>query len=80
MNMPEQTVLHRHGWQRLCRTIGALALCVMAPLGTAASSVQESFASPEAGVSALVEAVKSNDQRLLRSILGPHSGELVEFG
>jgi hypothetical protein len=42
--------------------------------------VQESFASPEAGVSALVEAVKSNDQRMLRSILGPHSSKLVSSG
>jgi hypothetical protein len=80
VNMPEQTVWHRHGWQSLRRTIGALALCVMAPLATAGASVQESFESPEAGVSALVEAVKSNDQRMLRSILGPHSRKLVSSG
>ena len=80
VNMPEQTVWHTHGWQRLRRTIGALALCVIAPLATAGTSVQTSFESPEAGVNALVEAVKSNDQRMLRSILGPHSRKLVSSG
>ena len=80
VNMPEHTVWHRRGWQRLCRTIGAFALCIIAPLATAGTSVQESFESPEAGVSALVEAVKSNDQKMLRSILGPHSRKLVSSG
>jgi Protein of unknown function (DUF2950) len=80
VNMPEQRVWHTHGWQRLSRTIGALALCIMAPLATAGTSAQESFESPEAGVNALVEAVKANDQRMLRSILGPHSKKLVSSG
>ena len=80
MNLPEQTVWHTHGWQRLRNTIGALALCVMAPLAMAGTSVQETFDSPEAGITALVEAVKANDQRLLRSILGPHSRKLVSSG
>ena len=80
MNLPEQTVWHTHGWPRLRNTIGALALCVMAALATAGTSGQETFDSPEAGVSALVEAVKANDQRMLRSILGPHSRKLVSSG
>src|SRR5260370_7312439 len=80
VNMPEHTVWQMHGWQWLRRTIGAIALCVMAPLAMAGTSVQKSFESPDAGVSALVEAVKSNDQRMLRSILGPHSRKLVSSG
>jgi hypothetical protein len=80
VNMPEQAVWHRRGWQSLCRTVSALALCVIAPLATAAPSVQENFDSPEAGVSALVKAVESNDQKMLRSILGPHSSKLVSSG
>jgi hypothetical protein len=80
VNMPEQTVWQMHGRRRLRRTIGAIALCVMAPLATAGTSVQKSFDSPDAGVNALVEAVKSNDQRMLRSILGPHSRKLVSSG
>jgi hypothetical protein len=80
VNVPEQTVSHTHGRQRLRRTIGALALCIVASLATAGTAVQESFESPEAGVNALVEAIKSNDQRMLRSILGPHSRKLVSSG
>jgi hypothetical protein len=80
VNMPEQTDWHTHGWQRMRRAIGVLALCIMAPLATAGTSVQESFESPEAGVNALVEAVKSNDQRMLSSILGPRSHKLVSSG
>ena len=80
VNISEQTVWQMHGRRSLRRTIGAIALCVMAPLATAGTSVQKSFESPDAGVSALVEAVKSNDQRMLRSILGPHSRKLVSSG
>ena len=80
VNMPKHTVWHRHGWQRLRRTMGALAFCVMAPLATAESSRQETFESPQAGVNALVQAVKANDQGMLRSILGPHSRKLVSSG
>src|SRR5258708_23257744 len=80
VNMPEHTVWQMHGWQWLRRTIGAIALCVMAPLAMAGTSVQKSFESPDAGVNALVEAVKSNDQSMLRSILGPHSRKLVSSG
>jgi Protein of unknown function (DUF2950) len=81
VNMPQQTVSQMHGWQRLLVTIGALAVCVMAPLAMAAGTpVQKSFESPEVGVDALVEAVKSGDQAMLRSILGPHSRNLVSSG
>jgi hypothetical protein len=80
VNISEHTVWQIHGWQWLRRTIGAIALCVMAPLATAGTSEQKNFESPDAGVNALVEAVKSNDQRMLRSILGPHSRRLVSSG
>ena len=80
VNMPEQTVWQMRGWQRLLRTVGALALCVVAPLAMAGPSVQKSFESPEAGVNALVEAVKSNDEKMLRSILGPRGRRLVSSG
>ena len=60
--------------------IVAFALCVAAPLASAGASTQENFASPEAGVAALVEAVKANDQKALESILGPHSRKLISSG
>ena len=80
VNMPQQTVWPMHGCQGLLRAIVALALCVMAPLATAGNSVQKSFDTPEAGVNALVEAVESNDEKMLRSILGPHSRKVVSSG
>jgi hypothetical protein len=80
-NMPEKAVWRVHCWRSgLRRSIAALALCLLAPMAPAATSVQESFASPEEGVNALVSAVASNDQPMLRAILGPHSRKLVSSG
>jgi len=80
MNVSGQGVWQTRGWQRLLATIGAAALCVIAPLAMAAAPVQKSFATPEEGVSALVEAVKANDQKALRAILGPRSRKLISSG
>jgi hypothetical protein len=80
MKVSGQGVWQMRGWQRLLATIGAAALCVIAPLAMAAAPVQKSFESPEAGVSALVEAVKANDQKALHAILGPRSRRLISSG
>jgi hypothetical protein len=81
VNMPEKAVWRVHCWRNgLRRTIGALTLCLLAPTAPAATSAQESFASPEEAVNALVSAVASNDQAMLRAILGPHSRKLVSSG
>lgn len=80
MNVSGRGVGQMRGWQRLLATIGAAALCVIAPLAMAAGPVQKSFESPEAGVSALVEAIKANDQEALRAILGPRSRKLISSG
>lgn len=68
----------RQNWLRgaLC----ALALFALALLPLSVTAAQMSFASPEAGVAALVEAVKSDDQPGLRAILGPHASRLVRSG
>jgi hypothetical protein len=52
----------------------------MAPVAQAATAAQKSFASPETGITALVEAVKANDQPMLRGILGPHGKKLISSG
>ena len=57
-----------------------LALCVAAPLASAGTPAQKTFASPEAGVNALVEAVKANDKMALRAILGAQSRKLISSG
>src|SRR5207247_1860532 len=62
------------------RTIWALALIVMAPITLAATAGPKSFASPEAGIAALVEAVKVDDQPMLHGILGSHGSKLTSSG
>jgi hypothetical protein len=70
-----------HNWRGgLLKTIFASALMTMAPVVLAATAAQENFASPEAGTKALVEAVKANDQPVLRTILGPHGKRLISSG
>jgi Protein of unknown function (DUF2950) len=70
-----------HNWrERLLGTILSLALIAMAPVAQAATAAQKSFASPETGITALVEAVKANDQPMLRGILGPHGKKLISSG
>src|SRR3989441_10835501 len=62
------------------RTICVVALLGIASMTLAATAGPKSFASPEAGITALVEAVKVNDQPTLRAILGPHGGKLISSG
>src|SRR2546425_9610895 len=62
------------------RTICVVALLGIASMALAATAGPKSFASPEVGITALVEAVKVNDQPTLRAILGPHGGKLISSG
>lgn len=64
----------------LLRAIFAATLIAMAPVALAAAASQKSFASPEAGMTALVEAVKIHDQPMLRAILGPRASVLMSSG
>jgi hypothetical protein len=57
-----------------------LMLLAMAPITRATSSEQTVFASPIEAVTALVEAIKINDQPALRVILGPDGTALVSSG
>ena len=70
-----------HYWRdRLFRTVFALTLIAMAPVALAATATQKSFASPEAGITALVEAIKVNDLPMLQVILGPQGKKLISSG
>ncbi|TAL10129.1 MAG: DUF2950 domain-containing protein [Nitrospirae bacterium] len=62
------------------RILCAVALLAMAPVALAATAVQKGFASPEEGISALVEAVRANDEPALRAVLGPRGGKLISSG
>src|SRR6266568_4888485 len=62
-NMPREAIWPVHLWRREGRSIVcALTLIVMAPLALAATAGQKHFASPEEGITALVEAIMSNDE------------------
>jgi hypothetical protein len=62
------------------RIICAVALLVIAPLALAATAGPKRFTSPEAGITALVEAVKSDDQPMLLAVLGPQGSKLISSG
>jgi hypothetical protein len=60
--------------------ICALALLGLISPSLASTAAQKSFASPEAGITALVAAVESDDQPTLMAILGSHGSKLVTSG
>ena len=69
-----------NGHEGLLKALVRVALCMIAPVVLAACVAQQSFSSPEAGMTALVEAVKLNDQPSIRAILGPRGNELISSG
>ena len=62
------------------RAICVLVLVLAAPIALAADVAQKTFSSPEAGIAALVEAVKANDQAALRALLGARGEKLITSG
>ncbi len=62
------------------RAICAIAIALVAPIAVAAGVAQKTFASPEAGVAALVEAVRANDAAALRTIFGARGEKLISSG
>lgn len=58
----------------------ALATIFLMQVGWAQSVTQRHFASPEEGVDALVEAVKTHDVAKINDILGPDGDRLVSSG
>ena len=58
----------------------AFALTFVASVGSFAASSQQSFSSPQAGVTALIKAVKTNDEFALRAIFGPRGSKLLSSG
>ena len=61
--------------------IGAVAVSFLSfAIVSWAQPAQRTFATPEAGVAALIDAARMNDQAALESILGPRSREVVSSG
>jgi hypothetical protein len=61
--------------------ISAMFICALAVgKGYTAAPVQKTFKSPEAAVSAMIDALKRNDSKALLVIFGPGSKDLVSSG
>ncbi|MGA7750778.1 MAG: DUF2950 domain-containing protein, partial [Gallionella sp.] len=60
--------------------ICALGLAFIAPMESFAAAAQQSFESPQAGVTALIKAVKANDKSALRAIFGREGSKLLSSG
>ena len=69
-----------HDWHGVCRILCLSVLFASAPPALAAAAGQKSFASPEAAISALVDAVKSSNKVKLSLILGAHGSKLISSG
>lgn len=73
---------HRHATIALSSLLLATAACVLAATATAraAAPQQKTFPTPEAAVTALVDAVKANDLKVLLEILGGDAKPLLDSG
>ena len=79
--MPNEVVGPEHLWHEGLRVaVSTLTLIVMATVALAAAPEQKSFPSIEAGSTALLEAIKSNDEPALGAILGPDGSQLIGSG
>lgn len=67
-------------WHAVRQIICLFALLVTTHIALAAPAGQKSYASPEAAIAALVDAVKSSNKVKLSVILGSHGNKLISSG
>src|SRR5690348_10125400 len=67
-------------WRGVHGIICLFALLAATSTAWAAPAVQKSYASPEAAIAALVDAVKSNNEVKLSLILGSQGSKLISSG
>lgn len=81
INISKERIWRAHCWPgMLCSLLCVFSLIAASPMAFAAAPAQKGFASPEDGFTALAEAVRSNNQPMLRAILGPHGSKLINSG
>lgn len=81
LNTVNETICRTRTWARnLCKSAGVSVFLALAVAALPATAAQMRFASPEAAVSALFEAVKSDDQSALLAIFGPDGSKLIRSG
>ncbi|HEY6094160.1 MAG TPA: DUF2950 domain-containing protein [Gallionellaceae bacterium] len=76
----ERTWWHAQGWHRVRLLVCLFALCGVMSASVAAPAGQKSYASPQAAVAGLLDAVKSNKQAKLGAILGASGNRLIRSG
>jgi len=69
-----------HGWRGVRQIICLFALLNATSMALPAPAGQKSYASPEAAIAALVDAVKSGNKVKLNLILGSNGGKLISSG
>ncbi len=80
MNISQTIFSPKNDYRRIALAmICALGLAFISPAESFADA-QQSFESPEAGVSALIKAVKENDEPALRAIFGRKGSKLLSSG
>lgn len=68
-------------WHRCLMVLVLSIVCMGSPgIALGAAVKQQSFASPEAGVQALIDAVKNNDTKTLLQIFGPEARAFLDTG
>lgn len=80
MNTDEGMGRRLHDWCGVRQIIFLFALLTATPMALAAAAGQKSYASPEAAIAGLVDAVKSSDKVKLNVILGSHGSKLISSG
>jgi len=81
VNISQTMLGHLSTCKYLARTmICIFGLAFIAPIGSFAEAAQQSFESPQAGVTALIKAVKANDKSALRAIFGHEGSKLLSSG
>jgi hypothetical protein len=87
MNSPSQQT-HHHPEKTVCgsliatmsTSLFAVALALVAPLAQAQKVAQKYFTTPAEAVAAMADAVKTDDAAMLRAILGPGGGKVINSG
>jgi len=66
--------------EKLRRLICAITLVLSSSAALSATFLQKDFATPDAAVALLADAVKANDQKTLQEIFGKHGSSLLDSG
>lgn len=80
MHLLTQTSMRRRSLRSAPVLLAALLACSLPAASRAQQPGQQTFASPRAAVSALVTAVRANDEQAMLRILGPDARRIVSSG